>query len=275
MWELISSRITVRENVCIYSWRREGCEHWWRPPRRTLASRPWLHALRGKKTVPTWKRSRRGLWIIWTQQLMTSGKTDCCRDVSTTKMQQLTPKDSDDGTDLYFRCWGEPSLFELMKKGNWKSTESQFSFRWDLTQPVRSFVAPDQTRGDVTEPPVCRYLLGAAAGWKAPGVQQMVLTAALGSMRRCCRTLASSQRPDTHRRSSSHSSRPNTFARAHTPPTAPRRPDGSGGKESTWKTHFFSLLLDFLTRCYRLLRAERWSPPFQPPHPFLVINTSQ
>lgn len=53
---------------------------------------------------------------------------------------------------------------------------------------------------------------------------QMVLTAALGSMRRCCNTLASSQRLETHRRDSSHNSLPRTLARAHTPPTAPTQP---------------------------------------------------
>lgn len=65
---------------------------------------------------------------------------------------------------------------------------------------------------------------------KASTVQQMVLTAALGSMRRCCKTLASSQRPDTHRRSSSHSSWPRTLASAHTPPTAPTNTHHRPGK---------------------------------------------
>ena len=45
---------------------------------------------------------------------------------------------------MYFWCWGELSLLELMGK----ETES---LRCDLMQPVRSFVAPDQTGGDVTE----------------------------------------------------------------------------------------------------------------------------
>lgn len=71
-----------------------------------------------------------------------------------------------------------------------------------------------------------------AARWiKATVQQQMVLTAALGSIRRCCRTLASSQRPDTHRLSNSHSSLPNTLASAHTPPTAPEHTKPSGVKE--------------------------------------------
>lgn len=104
-----------------------------------------------------------------------------------------------------------------------------------LTLPVRLFRAPDQfylsemwlTLESVT---ICGSLslrsICSVLRWiKASTVQQMVLTAALGSMRRCCRTLASSQRPDTHRRSNSHSSRPSTLASAHTPPTAPRHPD--------------------------------------------------
>lgn len=74
-------------------------------------------------------------------------------------------------------------------------------------------------------PSVCHYLweLVSAIRWTEESTaQQMVLTAVLGSIRRCCRTLASSQRPDEHRRSNSHSSLPSTLASAHTPPTAPR-----------------------------------------------------
>lgn len=49
----------------------------------------------------------------------------------------------------------------------------------------------------------------------------VMLTAVLGSMRRYWSSLASSQRPETHSCASSHTCWPRTFARAHTPPTAP------------------------------------------------------
>lgn len=47
------------------------------------------------------------------------------------------------------------------------------------------------------------------------------LTAALGSMRRCCSFWAASHCPVRQSRSSWHTWAPRTLARAHTPPTAP------------------------------------------------------
>lgn len=88
-----------------------------------------------------------------------------------------------------------------------------------------------------------------AVRWiKATVQQQMVLTAALGSIRRCCRTLASSQRPDTHRLSNSHSSLPNTLASAHTPPTAPEHTKPSGVKEFFFLNFSFHFLTCFTMR---------------------------
>lgn len=69
----------------------------------------------------------------------------------------------------------------------------------------------------------------------------MLLTAALGSMRRCCSALASSKRPDTHRCSSSHTSLPRTLARAHTPPTAPEDAgDSEQPREKLIGQHIFT-----------------------------------
>lgn len=48
-----------------------------------------------------------------------------------------------------------------------------------------------------------------------------LLTAALGSMSRCCSSRASCQQPWRHRLSSWHSGAPRTLARAQTPPEAP------------------------------------------------------
>lgn len=55
-----------------------------------------------------------------------------------------------------------------------------------------------------------------------------LLTAVLGSMRRCCRSRASCHWPSRHRWSSWHSGAPRTLARAQTPPEAP------GGTRLHW-----------------------------------------